>query len=267
MPSSPPDRPLHGAPAPRNRLHPGLYLAEAAGTALLVLSGLSVVIAFFGSGTPLAAWWPDAALRRAMAGACFGTCGALITISPLGKISGAHLNPTMSFAFWLEGRLAWRDALGYVIAQCLGAIAGAVPLLLWGSFGASVNYGATLPGAGVAPSLAFAGEVFAGFALALTVLMMVAHRRTRRFTPWTMPLLFAWLVWWEAPLSGASANPARSLGPALISAHWSGFWIYALGPPLGAVLAIALLRLEVIGRHHVPVARLFHFGPDTVPFA
>lgn len=259
MPSPLPDRPLHGEPVPHNRLHPKLYLAEAAGTALLVLFGLSVVVVFFGTDSALATLWPNPALRRALAGACFGTVGALITISPLGRVSGAHINPTMSFAFWLEGKLAWRDALGYVLAQCLGAIVGACPLLLWGAFGASVNYGATLPGADVSIWLAFAGEVFTGFALALIVLMMVAHVSTRRFTPWTMPPLFSWLVWWEAPLSGASANPARSLGPALISGHWSGFWIYVLGPPLGAALAIGLLRLEVIGRHRVPVARLFHF--------
>ena len=87
---------------PYNRLHPRLYLAEAAGTALLLFFGLSVVIAFFAPGGVLAMLLPSAALRRALAGACFGTVGALITISPLGRISGAHINPAVSFAFWLE---------------------------------------------------------------------------------------------------------------------------------------------------------------------
>jgi aquaporin Z len=261
------DRPLHGEPVPHDRLHPKLYLAEFAGTALLVYFGLSLVIAWFGAGSPLPALVPSAALRRALAGACFGTVGALVTISPLGRLSGAHINPTMTLAFWLEGKIKWRDALGYVIAQLTGALLGAWPLLWWGAAGASVSYGATLPGTGVQEGVALLGEIFCGFALTLSVLMMVAHEATRRFTPWIIPPLFAWLVWWEAPLSGASANTARSFGPALVTGDWHGFWIYVVGPPLGAVLAVALLRLEVIGRHKVPVARLFHFHAGQRPAA
>ena len=104
------------------------------------------------------------------------------------------------------------------------------------------------------------GEVLATAALVLAIFMTAAHARTRRFTPWTLPPLFAWLVWWEAPWSGASTNPARSLGPALLTGNWSGFWIYLVGPLLGAGLAVALLRLEMFGQHRVPVARLFHFS-------
>ena len=133
---------------PYNRLHPRLYLAEAAGTALLLLFGLSVVIAFFAQGATLARLLPSAALRRALAGACFGTVGALITISPLGRISGAHINPAVSFAFWLEHKLAWRDAVGYVVAQMSGAALGAAGLLLWGAMGRSVQFAATTVGAG-----------------------------------------------------------------------------------------------------------------------
>lgn len=253
------DQPLHGRPLPYNRLHPRLYLAEAAGTALLVFFGLSMVIAFSARGSVLATLLPSAALRRMLAGACFGSVGALITISPLGRISGAHINPAVSFAFWLEHKLAWRDTLGYVLAQLLGALLGAAPLLLWGPMGRSVQYGATSVGAGISVWAALAGELLATLALVLAIFVTAAHAHTRRFTPWTLPPLFAWLVWWEGPWSGASTNPARSLGPALVSGHWGGFWIYVLGPLLGAGLAVALLRLEWLGQHRVQVARLFHF--------
>jgi aquaporin Z len=253
------DHPLHGRPVPYNRLHPRLYVAEAVGTALLVFFGLSVVIAFFARGSPLALLLPSAALRRALAGACFGTVGALITISPLGRISGAHINPAVSFAFWLEGKLAWRDTLGFVISQCLGAALGAPGLLLWGAMGESAQYGATLVGAGTSVWVALAGEVLATLALVLAIFMTAAHARTRRYTPWTLPPLFAWLVWWEGPWSGASTNPARSLAPALLTANWSHFWLYVLGPLCGAACAVALLRLEMLGQHRVPVARVFHF--------
>ena len=244
---------------PYNRLHPRLYLAEAAGTALLVFFGLSMVIAFSAPGSVLATLLPSAALRRALAGACFGSVGALITISPLGRISGAHINPAVSLAFWLEHKLAWRDALGYVLAQLLGALLGAAPLLLWGSMGRSVQYGATSVGAHVSVWVALAGEVLATLALVLAIFVTAAHARTRRLTPWTLPPLFAWLVWWEGPWSGASTNPARSLGPALLSGQWSQFWIYLLGPLLGAALAVGLLQREWLGKHRVEVARLFHF--------
>jgi len=253
------DQPLHGRPSPYNRLHPRLYLAEAAGTALLVFFGLSMVIAFFGHGSVLARLLPSAPWRRVLAGGCFGTVGALITISPLGRISGAHLNPAVSFAFWLESKLAWRDAVGFALAQLLGAPLGAWALLLWGPMGQSVQYGATSLGPGVPVWLGLSGEVLATLALVLAVFITAAHERTRRFTPWSIPPLFAWLVWWEGPWSGASANPARSFGPALVSGQWSHFWIYLLGPLLGAALAIALLRLEMLGPHRVQVARLSHF--------
>ena len=254
------DHPLHGRPVPYNRLHPRLYLAEGAGTALLVWFGLSMVILFFGHGSKLATLLPSAALRRLLAGACFGTVGALITISPLGRVSGAHINPAVSLAFWLEGKLAWRDTLGYVLAQLLGALLGACALLLWGAMGRGMQYGATTVGAGVSVWVALGGEVLATLALVLAIFITAAHASTRRLTPWTIPPLFAWLVWWEGPWSGASANPARSLGPALLSGQWAHFWIYVLGPLLGAALAIALLRLPMLGRHRVQVARLYHFS-------
>jgi aquaporin Z len=253
------DHPLHGRPVPYNRLHPRLYLAEAAGTALLVFCGLSMVIAFSAPGGLIATLLPSAALRRALAGACFGGVGALITISPLGRISGAHINPAVSFAFWLEHKLAWRDTLGYVFSQSLGAVFGAVPLLLWGAMGRSLEYGATRVGAQISVWVALAGEALATLALVLAIFITAAHARTRRFTPWTLPPLFAWLVWWEGPWSGASTNPARSLGPALVSGQWAAFWIYVLGPLLGAAFAVALLRRPWLGEHRVQVARLFHF--------
>ena len=236
-----------------------MYWSEFAGTFSLIAAGLSIVIATFGSGSPLAAIVPSLPLRRLFAGALFGATGALISISPVGRISGAHINPAVTFAFWLEGMLAWRDALGFVAGQFLGAAAGAVALLFWGEMGMSVQYGATAVGVGVSAWTAFAGEVAATGFLVLVLFITAAHERTRAWTPWTLPPLFAWLVWWEGPLSGASTNPARSFGPALISGDWQDFWIYAVGPLLGAALAVALLKCEVMGTHRVAVAKLFHF--------
>jgi aquaporin Z len=255
----PEDRPLHGAPFPPDRLHPSLYGAEFLGTGLLVGIGVSIVILMFGQDSPAERLVPGVGLRRFLTGALFGSVGTLIAISPLGKVSGAHLNPAVTLAFWLENKLAWRDAVLYVLAQFAGAIAGALPLLAWGQLGRSVSFGATVPGPGVSVWSALMGEAVVTFLLIMTIFTTAAHPRTRNFTPFTMPVLFSILVWLEAPISGTGANPARSFGPALIAGLFDHQWIYFVGPPLGAIVAIGVIRLEALGLPRVTVARLFHF--------
>jgi aquaporin Z len=262
---TPPDRPLRGAPFPPTRLHPQLYAAEFVGTALLVGVGVSVVIALFGHGGPLPALLPSAGLRRFIAGGLFGSVAALIAVSALGRTSGAHLNPAVTLAFWLEGQVAWRDASFYVLAQFTGGVAGAFPLLGWGAMGRSVSFGATFPGAGVSPWIALLAEAAVTGLFIVVIFTTAAHPRTRRFTPLTIPIFFSVLVWLEAPISGTSANPARSLGPALIADAIRDQWVYLAGPCLGAALAVACLRLEVAGLRRVAVARLFHFHVDDEP--
>jgi glycerol uptake facilitator-like aquaporin len=84
--------------------------------------------------------------------------------------------------------------------------------------------------------------VLATLVLMLTIFMTASHAHARRLTRWSIPPLFGWLVWWEGPWSGASTNPARSVGAARISGQCSQFWIY------------------VRGQHRVQVARLYHFS-------
>jgi aquaporin Z len=253
------DRPLHGFPFPPRRMHPKLYLAEFLGTALLVAIGVSFVIAIFAQGSPIQSLLPGEAARRFLAGGLFGLAGSLITVSPIGRISGAHINPAVSLAFWLEGKLAWQDALFFILAQISGGILGALFLFVWGTLGRSVAFGVTEPGHGMPLWGALAGETMITFVLILTIFITAAHMQTRRFTPWTMPFLFSIMAWCEGPVSGASANPARSIGPALIAGAWSDQWIYIFGPLLGSALAIGFIRLQVVYLPRVVVARLSHF--------
>lgn len=206
------DRPLHGAPYPPARLHPELYLAEFIGTAVLILVGVSVVILMFGQGSPGSRIITNEGLRLFLTGGLFGSVGALIAISPIGRISGAHINPAVTLAFWLEGKLAWRDAVLYILAQFAGSAVGAIPLLAWGHMGQSVAFGATRPGCGVPVWAAMLGEAGVTFLLILAILTTAAHPNMRRFTPLVLPAVLSVLVWLEAPISGASANPARSFG-------------------------------------------------------
>jgi aquaporin Z len=237
-----------------------LFGAELIGTALLVAVGLSIVIFDLGRGSPLAQMLPSDAWRRFVTGFFFGTTGALITLSPLGKESGAHINPAVTLGFWLMGRLRARHAVGYVLCQLAGALIGAVPLLAWGAMGRSVAYGATVPSPQYGVAWALLGEAVTTFALIFGLFFFLRHRSLRAFTPALFPPLYAIMVWLEAPISGTSTNPARSFGPAVISGDWHGWWIYWLGPFVGTVLAVAGYRWA--GWHRRMIAKIYHFDHD-----
>src|SRR5215510_14986950 len=91
--------------------------SEFIGTALLIALGLSVVIFINGDGSAIKEWIPDSSSRRYITGFLFGSIGCLITLSPVGKISGAHINPTVSFAFFLKRRMSFQHMLCFIISQ------------------------------------------------------------------------------------------------------------------------------------------------------
>ncbi|HVQ16180.1 MAG TPA: aquaporin, partial [Vicinamibacterales bacterium] len=164
-----------------------LYLSEAAGTALLVLGGLSVVIFMFGTGSAMERLLPSVVLRRIITGFLFGCVGGSIALSRVGSVSGAHINPAVTLGFWLMQKLDTRTAIGYVVAQLGGAALGALPLLAWGAMGRSVDFGATVPGEGYMTTDALLGEVVTTFALVTGLCIFIGFRELRRFTPFLMP--------------------------------------------------------------------------------
>ena len=235
------------------------YLSELVGTALLVLVGLTIVILMFGTGSPGARMIPDEGLRRLITGFLFGTTGALIAISPVGTESGAHINPVVTFGFWMMGKLKSRTALGYVLAQLIGATIGSLPLLLFGSMGRSVAFGATLPGEGYTTEAVLMGEVITTFGLIAGLCIFLGFRPLRPFTPALFPFLYAFMVYVESPISGTSTNPARSLGPAIVSGQWQGWWIYWIGPLIGVLVGIAAFSFLA---RRIEVAKVYHFESD-----
>jgi aquaporin Z len=235
------------------------FASEFAGTGLLLLFGLSLVITMFGTGSPGAALIPEMRARMATCGFLFGCVGASIALSPIGKVSGAHVNPVVTMGFWLMGKLESPVAIGFILSQLAGAIAGCLPLLLWGEMGRSVQFGATAPGAGYSIWAALFGEVVTTFGLVSALCIFIALRPLRRFTPFMIPFLYGFMVPLEATISGTSTNPARSLGPAVVAGQWSSWWIYWIGPVLGALAAITLFSFLGMKVEH---AKLYHFESD-----
>jgi aquaporin Z len=240
-------------------VHWRLFAFEMIGTGVLVLGGLSVVIFMFGSGSPMEQLLPSIVLRRIIASFLFGCVGATVALSAVGKVSGAHINPAVTFAFWMLKKLDGRTTVGYTVAQLAGALVGSIPLLLWGAMGRSIDFGATVPGNGYTLEAAMMGEAVTTFGLVATLCVCLASRRLRRFTPFVIPFLYAVMVPLEAAISGTSTNPARTFGPSVISGRWDGWWIYWLGPLIGTVIAIVVCSSLT---KRIKVAKLYHFDVD-----
>jgi aquaporin Z len=236
------------------------FISEFLGTALLLLVGLSIVIFMFGTGSPMAEFIPAVKVRQAITGFLFGSIGASIALSPIGKVSGAHINPAVTMVFWLFRKIEGRLAVTYILAQLTGAIIGCLPLLIWGQIGKSIQYGGTFPGNNYSFQTALLGEVITTFSMVSLLIIFIGFRRIRQFTPFMFPILYAIMVPLEADISGISTNPARSLGPAVISGNWTGWWIYWIGPLAGALLAS--LACSLLAKR-ITIAKLYHFDSES----
>jgi len=245
---------------PHGGLHLREWLAEFAGTAILALGGLSAVMLDFGRGSWMPELVPSVSGRLLLTGLLFGGTGALIALSPLGRRSGAHLNPAISIAFWLTRTMHPYDLVGYVAAQVLGAVAGTVVMqAAWGPTADALHDGLTQAGPGVTDPQAVILETAMTTLLVVVILFCTSHRPTARWTPFAAWLVVALLVWQGAPFTGTSLNPARSIGPAVVSGHLLKLWIYVVGPLAGGILAAGLAW--ALGRRLLPITgKLFHDG-------
>ena len=143
---------------------------------------------------------PSIKVRQVITGFIFGSVGASIALSPLGKISGAHINPAVTIVFWLFRKLQGRLAITYILSQFTGAVIGCLPLLLWGRLGKSIDFGVTIPGQDYTTQAAFLGEVITTFTMVLLLILFIGFRQIRRFTPYMFPVLYAIMVPLEADI-------------------------------------------------------------------
>src|SRR5215468_2236203 len=202
--------------------------AELLGTFFLVLvavGGGMVSARFGGNAVPYTAKVVAPALM----------VGAIILF--MGTVSGAHLNPAVSIAFAARGDFPWKRVPAYIVAQFLGAILAT--LLLWALIGKQGSAGLTLPGPGIGAGTAMVWEIVLTTGLVSVILGTASG--AQQIGPLAAVGVASYIALaglWGSPVSGASMNTARSLGPALVLGDWTAWWAYLIGPILGGAIAV-----------------------------
>jgi aquaporin Z len=204
--------------------------AEVLGTFLLVLvavGGDMVNARFGGQAVPYSA--------RVVAPALM----VMAVILFMGAVSGAHLNPAVSIAFALRRDFPWKRVPMYVIAQFAGAVLAT--LLLWALLGKQGSAGLTLPGHGISTGSALVWEIVLTTGL-VSVIQGTASgaQQLGGLAALGVGSYIALAGLWGSPVSGASMNPARSLGPALVLDDWNSWWAYLIGPIVGGAIAVGI---------------------------
>jgi len=202
-------------------------------------------LVFAGCGAVIADQVYDGALGSVGVSLVFGLI-IMVMIYAIGHLSGAHINPAVTTAFTVTRHFPAREAAAYVGAQVAGAVSAALLLLaIWPDQPAEL--GATVPSVGVGSAL-----VYELLLTAFLMFVIMAVATDTRAVGAAAAIAIGGTVGLDAlfggPVTGASMNPARSFGPALASGEWSDFWIYLVGPLLGATLGAFAYQL-VRGEH------------------
>jgi len=212
-------------------------------------------LVFFGTGAIVVADANPGMIPHFAVAAAFGLV-VMTMIYAIGDLSGAHINPAVTIAFWLARRLPGRDVLPYAMSQLLGALAASGVLRL--AFPGHRTLGTTIPSIGIGAALVF--EILLTFVLMFVIIHVSQGAKEKGIMA---GIAIGGTVALEAlvfgPLTGASMNPARSIAPALVSGMLNHQWIYILAPVIGAGLAILSCRilrdrcctiLDADGRNH-----------------
>jgi len=163
----------------------------------------------------------------------------MVMIAAMGHISGAHFNPAVSWAFALTRHFPWRELPAYLVGQFIGAIGAAATLLAL--FGNVAQLGVTVPTGSVWQSFALE-IVLTAFLMFVIIAVATDSRAAGQLAAVAIGATVALDALFGGPISGASMNPARSLGPALVSGVWLHQWVYLLAPLIGASLGAVLYQ-------------------------
>jgi aquaporin Z len=243
------------APAPQPATggwHFAEWLSEFAGTAILIFGLVGVVTLVRRPGSAFSGWseFPQLLLVGVLVGAIL----AVVASSPIGRRSGAHLNPAVTLAFRLTGHVHPHDLGGYWVSQLAGAIAGAgVARLVLGADAGSIHYGVLAPV--VSPLAAVVLEAVMTAVLVLTLFAFLSSARLARRAPLAAGAVVALIIALGAPATGVGINPARSLGPNVIAGEYRYWWLYVIAPIIGTLFAVAVWKLVP---RIVLTAKLYH---------
>lgn len=205
------------------------WVAEFIGTFALVFAGTGAIIINEVSG---------GLITQVGIALTFGLI-VLAMIYTVGDISGAHLNPAVSFGFFAARRFPLRSLIPYVLSQCAGAFAATVILRLL--FPENATLGATLPAGSAMQS--FVLELILTAILMFVILNVSTGAAEKGITAGiAVGAVIGLEAMFAGPISGASMNPARSLAPAVVSQHLSSLWVYLVAPTAGALLAVVGCR-------------------------
>jgi aquaporin Z len=201
--------------------------AETIGTFCLVLAGTCAIVV---NG--------DGAVSHVGVALTFGLV-VFAMIAALGDVSGAHFNPAVTIGFYLARRFSGREVVPYILSQCLAAVLAS--LCVWFLFPADSSLGATLPAGPIYQSWVL--EVFLTALLMFVILGVSTGASEKGITAGlTIGGTVSLCALFAGPVSGASMNPARSLGPALVSWQLGAIWLYVTAPVIGAALAVGACR-------------------------
>jgi aquaporin Z len=235
------------------------YLIEGACLGLFMISASFFTALVNYPGWPLRHAIQSDSLRRALIGVAMGLTSIALIYSPWGQRSGAHLNPAVTLTFLRLGKVKPWDAFFYINAQVLGGATGVLlsKIMLGGIIDhPSINYVVTVPGPPGA-AVAFAAEMALAAGMMFTVLALTNIPRVARYTGLAAGLLVALYITFEAPLSGMSINPARTIASAWPSRIWMDSWIYFTAPLLGMLLALEIYK-RAKGIAHIGCPKLHH---------
>jgi aquaporin Z len=248
-------------------LHWREYLFEGLELGAFMFAACAFGTLLFYAGSPVVLSLPSAAVRLVLMGVAMGGTAMAIILSPMGRRSGAHFNPAVSFTFFCLGKMHRWDACLYIASQFAGGVLGVfvARVLIGPQLAApSVRYVVTVPGRYGVP-LAFLAEFFMGLLTMTVVLQSANHPRLSRITWLLVGLLVATYVVAFSAVSGFSLNPARTICSALFAGVWTAMWLYFTASLLGMLVAASLYVLTS-GADSVLCAKIYHDLHSPCPF-
>jgi glycerol uptake facilitator-like aquaporin len=211
----------------------------------ILLFGVTTIVRFVVGPSPISRAFPQIHVELLIVGAGVGVLLAGLIKSPLGRMSGGHMNPAISLAMWRFGVFPGAGIIPYVAAQLLGSVCGVVAArAIWGGVVEQppVLYAVIQPALRWSATPLFFAEAVGMAVIVFTVGYFLSVQRLAPFVPWLVGIFIGLGIATLGTETGGSLNPARQFGPAVVSGHTDKLWVFLLAPMVGAEVAARLLK-------------------------